>query len=228
MKKTLIIISIVVLGLALGSLYVSRNLPQVVSFILSKDFGFKVRIQELDFYKTGITIKNLKIFNKKPSAYDPALSCKTIEVDTTWKKLRGKRLTIDEIWSDQIGLNVQFYNSARTKSNFNDLIGEKPPTSKKKKQKPYLIRKLVLNNLDVLLVFSNGSTRTVQIKQLVFTNISDKSGFPIEELEKAILHAIIRQVFDQLKIPDLLNEVIPKGIIPDGVVPEIPKVIPFF
>ncbi len=229
MKKTLIITSAVILGLALGAFFISRNLPQVVSFLLSRDFGFKVSIQELDFYKGGMTAKDLKVFSPKPSDYDPALKCETIEIDTTWKKLRQKRLTIDEIWLDKINMNIQFYDSARKESNFNDIANAKTKTPSHKEPKPYLIKKLVLNNLDILLIFHNGKTQNVQIKQLVFTNISEKSGFPIEQLEKAILHAILRKLFDQLGIPDMLNDMIPKGLIPEGIIPKgIPKTIPFF
>jgi len=132
MKKTLVITSIIILGLAIGSFFIYRNLPQVVSFLLSKDFGFKVKIQELHFYKRGLTIKELKVFSPKPSNYDPALKCETIEIDTTWKKLRQKVLTIDEIWLDKINMNIQFYDSARKESNFEDIITAKASTPSKK------------------------------------------------------------------------------------------------
>ena len=229
MKKTLIITTSIIAVLFFGVFLIYQNLPQVASFLLSRDFGFPIKIKELHISKTGLKIQDLQVFNLKPSPYDPALSCKTIKVATTLKKLRQKRLTIDEILLNQIGLNIQFYDSAKEKSNFNEIIGAKTPTPEPKEQKPYLIKRLVLNDLKVKLIFANGKIQDATIDQLVFTNISEKSGFPIEQLEKAILHAIIRSIFEKYGIKNILRTLEPQNLLPN-LVPQniIPKSIPFF
>ena len=56
------------------------------------------------------------------------------------------------------------------------------------------------------------------IEKLEFYNISDETGFPIEEVEKAIAHAILKSVFQKFNLLHLIQ----------APVKIIEKVIPIF
>ncbi len=219
------LILVIITGLLIiGGFLTYWNLPRLVSFMLSKNFGFRVSLEELNFYKQGLEINDLKIFNLKPSNYDPAVSCASINVAASLRQLIQKTLTIDEISLDQINLNIQFYDAAKEQSNFNDIINTETPASHKKENKPYLIKKLLLKNLYVKLIFSNGKEKDVYIEKLEFNNISEKSGFPVAQLEKAILHAVLKSIFKRFNIKNILKPLEPQNLIPNTV----PKLIPFF
>lgn len=229
MKKTIVVYSFLTVFLAFCFFLAYLNRAKVTSFLLSKNFGFPLTIQELYISSHGVKVKNLTINNiKKSSKYNPALFCQTIKIKTTLKQLRQKILAIDEISLNKIDLNIQFYDNARSLSNFNDIIEAKTPNLHKKKKRAYLVQKLILNDLDVQLIFYNGKITKVHIPKLVFYNISEKSGFPVEQLEKAILHAIVRSIFDKFGIKNILRNVSPENLLPK-IDPRnmIPKILPF-
>ena len=228
MRKSLFIFIILFFSFGFGIFYIYNNLPKITSSLLSRKCGFPVTIQELEINRKEIKAQNFSIFNLTPSPHDPALSCSELKITTTFKQVFGNTLTIDRIWLKNTGLNIQFFDAARQKNNFLQLFNaKKTKTSKSKgKSKPYLIKKIVLQEINVKLIFADGKTREVTIPELVFTNITDKSGFPIEDLEKAILHAIIRSVFDKLGLKNLLKTLSPENLIqtPQKV---IPNFLPF-
>ncbi|MFA5249923.1 MAG: hypothetical protein WC371_00740 [Parachlamydiales bacterium] len=217
MKKFYLVLALLLTLLALLAFYIAGHLPQTASFLLSKNFKFPIKLQELKFKPGGLKLSELEIFNLHPSAFDPALECQTIEIATTLKKIFSKQLTIDEILMQKIVLNIQFFDQAKKENNFSHLISEKP--KKSKHQRPYLIKKLILQDIRVELIFADGSKQSVKIRELAFANITEKSGFPVDQIEKAILHEIIRSIFNQLGIKDLIRNLTPQFV---------PKAIPFF
>jgi hypothetical protein len=83
-----------------------------------------------------------------------------------------------------------------------------------KKGRPYLIKRLNLTNLTVVLMDANGKAKTYGPIDISFKNISDKSGFPLHDIEKAIMQKIINEIIKQFNIPDIIKSLDPSGLAP--------------
>ena len=67
----------------------------------------------------------------------------------------------------------------------------------------------------------NGQVkRYPTIPSMEFHNISDETGFPVSEIEKAIFNQVLKNLYQQLDLQNTLKQLIPGGNY-------IPK-IPFF
>ncbi len=137
-----------------------------------------------------------------------AFTAGEIDISTSWAKLRGSTLIIDEI--DMTNLLVTIETN-RGKSNWDKIL-----SSKKKKPsssgRHWLIRKLVLRNLTVQIVTDGQSKTYPMLEYMEFNNISDESGFPVDEIEKAIFNKMMQQLFQQLNLPQkLLQPLLPGG-----------------
>ena len=81
-----------------------------------------------------------------------------------------------------------------------------PTKSKKETKRKYLIKKLTLYNITVILTKADGQKETFPtIDKLEFYNITDETGFPIDEIEKAIAQAILKSVLGKFKLLHLLE-----------------------
>lgn len=114
-------------------------------------------------------------------------------------------MTIDSMTLSNNIIGVEFYNSSGTSNNWTRIM-ETPSKSKKETHRKYLIKKLTMNNITVVLTKQNGQKQTFPtIDKLEFYNISDETGFPIDELEKAIANEVLKSVFGKFNIMHLLK-----------------------
>jgi len=203
----LIILAMVGFGIALW------QAPKIVSYLLSQEIGSKVTIETLKYKNqtleiTGFTL--MDIFNKQSI---PSVQVKQITIYAPLSHLLGKKLVVDEIIVNDIELNVLFYNATGTRNNWSEIMNDAPKEEKNNKQ--YLIRKLILNNLKVTVKQFNRRPKTYPvIKQLVFENISDETGFPVNRIEKAIFHTVIKSIFERFNLFNLIKSLNPLNIIP--------------
>ena len=214
MKKfifTIVIIIIVLIAL-LGFGYLFA--PKILSYILSKDVGTKVKIEDISFKRNEFNIKNLKIYNPPKSRTKEAFTTKTLDIKTTLKQLFAKKLIIDKIILDDIFVNIEFYNKQGTKNNWSEIINKNP--AKKKSEKEWLIKSLILRNLKVRVVNLDGTVKDYpKLNEIKLQNLSEESGFPISEIESAILQAVIKSIFSTHGLQELIKTVNPMKMIPN-------------
>lgn len=223
MKKALLIIGIVLIVIVLGLTICYWQKEKIISHILSNDFHVPVRIEKIEIKKDRILIKNFFMGNPKNSKTKQSLFCKEIDSHLTLKELRQDVLTIDSITASGIELGVEFYDKRGNKNNWAEILKEQDNNSKSKNKEPkhYLIRKLELNSLTVTLTQADGKYQTFPtIDNLVFYNISDETGFPIDEIEKAIFYTVLKSVFQRFNLLNLIESINPATWLP--------KILPFF
>ena len=218
MKKIFIFfISFIVILLVIAT-FCWFNLPSIVSHYLSKDFGIPISIENIKISSDELNIDNFRMSNLPPAKTPTALSSKTIKINATWKELRSEKLTIDKISINDINIGVELFNKSGDKNNWATIITPQEKKEIKKeddKKKGYLIRTLRLNNISVILTKANGKVkRFPPIKYLEFHNISDETGFPIEQIEQAILQTIMKSIFQQYGLESLLKTINPTNLIP--------------
>jgi len=198
------------------------NAPKVASYILSKDFQVPVSLKELKISKHKAEFIDFEILNPRKGRVKTALDTKYLSLSSSLKKLFAKRLTIDSLVFNDLNINVELYNSSGKENNWSDIMNTNTDDTTSKKRS-YLVKKVVLQNVTVFLYRSNGSKRTYPtIKELVFYNITEESGFPVDKIEKAIFNAVIKSVFDKIGLRNILDTLNPTKIIP-----RIFNIIPF-
>lgn len=218
MKKALLSIFILLLIIAALLTFGWANRTKIVAHLLSNHLHVPVTIGTLDYNKGRVTIDNIWVGNPPASKTNTAFTCAETTIDSI--DLGKERLTIDQIEMDTIFLGVEYYNRAETESNWLTIM-EKPKEQKKSSRK-YLIRTLIFTDFTVAVTDYSGKTKEYpKIKRLEFHNISDETGFPIEEIEKAVFDAALKEAFKQFGIKNLLKGANPNNLLPDFL-PQIP------
>lgn len=165
-------------------------------------------------------INRLWVGNPSGSQTKTAFTSEQITIQATPRMVfLGHPMVIDEISIRDIFVGIELYDTAGQTSNWSKILSQQE--GREKGKRGYLIRKLVIENLNVELTQSNGkSKRFPTIDQMVFYNISDETGFPIEEIEKAIFKMVMMDIFKKFGLDQLKQTLAPiKSAI---------KTIPFF
>ncbi len=213
MKKIIIgLFSLVVIILIIGVVF-WFNLPNIIANKLSKDLNLPVSISKVSVKKGNLKIYDLHVSNPKGSITKTAFATKTLDINTTIKQLRQEVLTIDSIIFNNVIIGVELYDSKGKKNNWATIMAMQPK-KEKTSERQYLIKRLTLNQISVLLVQSNNSRQVLPtIPKLEFYNITQETGFPIDEIEQAIVNQIIKSVFKQFNLLNLIETFNPRNFI---------------
>ena len=187
----------------------------VAAYLIQRNLGAPVSIESLELTPTNASFSRLWIGN--PSGFkDPtAFTAGSIEVDATYTQIMGDPLTIDRILMSD--LNIYLENGKNGDTNWSKILEHSG--SKSSSNKHYLIKTLTLKNLTVQVIQPNGQIkRYPTIASMEFYNISDQTGFPINEIEKAIFNQVLKNLYQQLDLQNTLKQIIPKGTY----IPNIP------
>ncbi len=193
-------------------LYLNR--AKISSYLLSKHFHLDVDIENIDFIRNGININNFVIHNPIGSKTQTALYTKDINIDAPLRDLMKKTFTIESITLRDIVIGIEYYDVTGEENNWNrimliDVEEDKAST------REYLIKTLTLENLQVYLTKSSGTViKFPVIHHLEFHDISNKTGFPLNKLEKALMQAVIRSVFSRIGLGNLVKTLNPLKVVP--------------
>lgn len=221
MKKLFAIILIFIF-LCVTAAFLAWNFKtSIASYVLSKQLhNVPVNIELLKLSKTNVQIENLFIGNPKRSKTETALETQEIDIEGSIQELRADPLTIDSITANNTLLAIEYYNDSGTENNWSIMLNDTEKKEKPKENgKGYLIRRLTFNNLTVQVTKANGeTTRYPTLEKLEFYNISDETGFPIKDIEKAIFNVVLKSIFQRFGLDNLLKSLDPTQWIP-GVIP---------
>lgn len=228
MKKLFAII-LVFIFLCVATVFLAWNFKtSIASYILSKQLhSVPVSIEVLKLSKTNAMIQNLFIGNPKRSKTDTALETQEINIEGTLKELRADPLTIDGITVNDTLLAIEYYNESGSENNWSVMLNDEEKKEKVDKNgRGYLIRRLTFNNLTVQVTKANGeTTRYPTLEKLEFYNISDETGFPIKDIEKAIFNVVLKSIFQRFGLDNLLKSLDPTQWVP-GIIPFFGKKAP--
>ena len=173
--------------------------------MLSKEFSVPVNVENVKISKNLLQIDGLDLGTPKGSKTKSSFYSKQIDVVSSLSKIREEVLTVDSMTLSNNIIGVEFYNSSGTSNNWTTIMNT-PSRAKKATNRKYLIKKLTLYNITVVLTKQDGQKQTFPtIDKLEFYNITDETGFPIDEIEKAIAQAILKSVFGKFNLLHLLN-----------------------
>jgi hypothetical protein len=213
MKKFLIPIISLLLIMFIVIIIAWFNIPKILAHILSKEFSVFVSVGNVDVTKNNLKVKNLNIGTPKGSKTTSSFFAKELNVKSTLKDIRSEKLVIESFSFDNNIIGLEFYNEEGTDNNWNRIL-KIPTRNKKESNRAYLIKKLTLTNITVILTKLNGQKETFPaIEKLEFYNISDETGFPIDEIEKAIAEAILKSVLQKFNLLKLLDDLSPVKVL---------------
>ncbi len=217
MKKFLFILLFIIFLVFIAGILVWTNKEKAVSYILSKDFTVPVKVGKIDFEPNRLILRNFEIGNPPSSDLPRALFCKTITFYYLWEEIRDEVFTIDAIAIEDIDLQVEFYNQSGDTNNWTQIVEE---DDKDHSSKEYRIKLVDLKNLVLTLQKYKSKPTIYPSIGLTLYNITNESGVPIDEIEKAIFYEALKSVFQKYSLPNLLDKVNPVKIFP--------KIIPFW
>jgi hypothetical protein len=220
-KKILLVLVLICLLSALGVFFAWNMRAPLTARIIHSHLGVPVSIETLDLTRQKATIKNLTIGNP-PHFHSPiSFTAGLIDIASTIQQIRSNPLIIDEIIMDDLLVNIEKQNSNQT--NWNEILSQKTESSKI--QRHYLIKSLILRNLNVQITEENGKVKQYPtIDYMAFQNISDETGFPVNEIEKAIFNKMMQNLYQKLDLEKMLQPLIPGGqYLPKGLLPNLFK-----
>jgi hypothetical protein len=210
MRKCIFALLLLALTLFIAAALAWSNKKAILTHLLSKQLHTAVSIESFDLNRTGMNLSNLWIGNPSPSKTQTAFTAQNFAIETTVDQVLATPLIIDEIAIRNIFVGIEFYNQKGDDNNWARMMGTQH--KKVEKPRPYLIRHLVLTNLTVEVTKKDGSTkRYPTIAKMEFYNISDETGFPIEEIQKAIFKLMLQDLFKQLNLDQLFQGLFPNA-----------------
>lgn len=217
MRKIAFSIAFIFLCVGVGLFFLWNLRPFIAARMLSQNLHVSVSIEALDLTRHSATIHGLIIGN--PRHFKSPFSCTTglIDITSSFKQLRANPLIIDEILMEDIVINLE--NRKDGSTNWSQILATQ--TKPSSKDKHYLIKLLVLRNLNVQVTQHNGQVkRYPTIEHMQFQNISDETGFPIDEIEKAIFNKVMQDLYQKLDLNKILQPLVPgMKSIPSGILP---------
>ncbi len=208
MRKISLFLALALLCLAVVIGISWTNRENILAHFISRQLHVPVSIGSLEIGKSSTEISRIWIGNFPSSHSTTSFTSETLTIDANWDQIFGNPVTIDRIDIDNIFVGIEFYDANGDDNNWGRMLHENG--SKKKNPKDYLIRTLTLHNLTVEVTQANGKVkRYPTIKQMEFHNISSDTGFPVEEIEKAIFEMMMKDIFKKLQLDQLFKTINP-------------------
>lgn len=208
MRRFLLFFLLILATLSIVALLAWTNKKTLLTHYLSNQLHTSVSIQSFDVGKTEIELSQIHITNPRPSKTPTAFTADNLLIQASVSEILSTPLIIEEIDIDQIFVGIEFYNQTGDDNNWSRMLGDQK--KEVKNSRPYLIRTLILRNLTVELTKADGQTKRYPvIQKMEFHNISNETGFPIEEIQKAIFKLMLQDLFKQLNLGDLFQGLLP-------------------
>jgi len=219
MKKVLgIIAAIIVITVGLGYLAYA-NSSMILAKIISQKTLTPVSIGNILWEKSKFILEDLTIKNPPHTELPTATKVQTIEVESAYSQYFKNPILIDKIHLDNVYVNIQIYNKDQTEGNWhtimnNMLIDHESPLSI---ERPAHIKKLVLTNIQIDLILSDGKLRRLSpINHLEFDNVNSENGIPTQEISEIIVQKVMGSIFLEKGLKAIIETPVDiiKGVIP--------------
>ena len=208
--KKLVISFVSIASLTILSYFLYSNSNLILSQIIARITQTPVTINYIDFHRDFFTIQHLTIGNPKKAYIPIAFKAETVKIKASYKQYLENSIIIDKIEMHDIYLNIEFYTEDKMEGNWQTLIEnmEKSHKKKKKNKRKAIIKKLVLDNIQVNLILSNGKIhRLSPIKHIEFDDVNSEEGIPIKEISEIVAKKVIYSILKEeglnliIKIP---------------------------
>jgi len=208
MRKFSLFSALALLCLGIGIALTWTNRENILAHFMSRQLRVPVSIRSLDIGTSSAEISRMWIGNFPNSQTSTSFAAETLLLLAKLDQFFANPVTFEEISIDNIFVGIEFYDAKGEDSNWSRILEK----NKQKKSAPrdYLIRTLLLRNLTVEVTQADGKVkRYPTIKQMEFHNISSETGFPVDEIEKAIFDLMMKDLFKKLQLDRIFDTIRP-------------------
>lgn len=188
-----------------------QTVPSRMTKILTNSFQTPVFIGDASFGLYDLAFRKIIISSPKGSSLPQAFSCSKLSIDAWITNYLKKDIVIDLIELDNVYLGLEFDSASGTTGNWTRLMNNLSQNSSQRSasNKTVLIKKLIIRNISTQVFYASSSKKPINLKpidKLEFDNISSTDGFPVEQLSSSVLGKMLKQVFVQQNLQDMLNK----------------------
>lgn len=221
-----IIIVVILAAIVIGFIALSR-MPDIISNNLSKKLKVAVTIDDMSLGWETIQIDRVTIGNIPGGILPKAFSCSSIDVIAPFTRYLDQKIIIDEIEVNDVYLGLEFDSASGTDGNWTRIMGnlksstgQIPPNGKKTKsstakgsdnQRSVLIKKLILTNIDVDVVYRKEGGKVIKLKRIdriELTNVSSEGGLPMDQVMNSVLGQMLKSVFEKQNLHNMLQDLL--------------------
>jgi len=207
MRKLSLFLALLLLAIIAATCIAWTNRENILAHFLSRQLHVPVTIRSLDIGKTSAGMTRIWIGNPVHSKTTTSFAAEAVNTQATLDQILGDPLMIEEVDISNIFVGIEFYDAKGEDSNWKRILSKE---KKRKKSRDYLIRTLILRNLTVEVIKADGKVkRYPTIPQMEFHNISSATGFPVDEIEKAIFDLMLKNLFQRLQLDQLFKSFVP-------------------
>lgn len=188
------------------------RVPDMLANNLSKKLGVPVSIHSMSFRPSKIGVYKLTIGNPQGYSLPKAFSSEELFVEAPVTEYFKNHVVVDEVVVNDIYLGLEFDSTSSADGNWTKIFNhyEEAADLDEEDGKKVTIKRLVCNNIQSEVLFRGEKTsrKLPVIRQIVLTNISTEGGFPTDQLMSSILGQMLREVFTQQNLGNMI-----KGLI---------------
>jgi hypothetical protein len=210
------LVVLAIVAASIGGVILWARLPDMLSNTLSKKMQVPVSVQSLGASWGQIAIHDIRVNNPPKSILAHALTCQQISIDAPFSRYFHDAIVIEEIHLTDIYLGLEFNSATTTDGNWTLMMDrikaqEKRSPSQKTGTRSLLIKKLVLTNTDVDVVYRKEGgkiQRLPRIPYMEITNISSEGGLPMDQIMNSVLGEMLKEVFIKQNLKNMLKTLI--------------------
>ncbi len=215
-KSAVGLVVLVFIGALIILFIMWSRVPDILAGNLSKKLKVVVEIGDIDLSPRSIDIEKLEIGNPRGYSLPRAFAVDRIAINAPLTRYLHNDIVIDEIDLDNVYLGLEFDSPRGAQGNWTTIMhnAKAAQDSGGKSKKTVLIHRLVLNNIqtDLLYRTQGGKVRRLPvIKRMELNEISSEGGSLSDQLMNSALGEMIKQVFIQQNLKDLLDNVLSPG-----------------
>lgn len=191
--------------------------PSIIANSLSKELQVEVKIGDIKLSPSTVGIDNIEISNPVGSVLTKAFSAGSIRVSAPIINYLKDQIVIDEIEVKQIYFDLEFPAPTSKAGNWSKILGgtkketTKPKNETNKTGKKVLIKKLILTDVSVDLVYKLPTSKVQHldpISRIEFTDISSESGISLDQIAALVLEESMRKVLEKENLQDLIESAV--------------------
>jgi uncharacterized protein involved in outer membrane biogenesis len=212
-----IVIAIILAAIVIAFIGWSR-VPDIIANNLSKKLKVSVEINDISIGWGKFEIDRVTIGNPPGTILSKAFSCSSIGIHAPFTNYLDQQVIIDEIDVNDVYLGLEFDSATGTQGNWTRIMGNLESTTgqaskgKKKEEsgpkRSVLIRRLVLTNIDVDVVYRKEGGKIQRLKRIdriELTNVSSEGGLPMDQVMSSVLGQMLKSVFEKQNLKNMLQ-----------------------
>lgn len=205
------LVIVVFLALIIFAFIAKSRLPDIVSNNLSKKINVPVQIDDIHLTWDKVDIDKITIGNPTGSILPKAFSCKQLISLAPFANYLKRHVVIDQIAIDNVYLGLEFKAPLSTEGNWSKIMDQLNKSSATSSSRTILIRKLILTNIDVDLVYrsqDNTVKRLRHIDRIELDDVSSEEGVPANQITSLVMKEMIKSILLEQNLQNLIKDVI--------------------